>query len=141
MTKWIADSAMDAHLHQISAYGSAMALLQAFPGAGAVASFGACINNSANGGVALSGLKAIAAGSAAGYTYADGATSGRRWTLGQQSSITVSNDGNCNHLALLSVNGATSGTVLLVTSVTSQALVAGNTATVAAFDCEVRDPT
>ena len=65
----------------------------------------------------------------------NGDTSGRKLTLNQQSAISITNSGTAAHIAL------TSGTVLLyVTTCTNQALTAGNTVTVPAWDIEIADP-
>ena len=72
------------------------------------------------------------------WTIADGDTSGRKATLAEQATLTVSLGGNANHLAV--VSDARSA-LLLVTEITSQAVTAGNTATIQTFDLEVRDPT
>ena len=56
----------------------------------------------------------------------------------EQASITVSLTANANHLAV--VSDARSA-LMLVTEITSQAVTLGNTATVQAWDLEVRDPT
>jgi hypothetical protein len=70
------------------------------------------------------------------FTPGNGDTSGRKVTVGAQSGVTVDTSGTATHL---SIDDGT--TLLLVTEVTSQALTAGNTINVPAFDVEFRDPT
>ena len=71
------------------------------------------------------------------YSAQAGDTSGRKVSVMSQSSITFSETGNVNHVAILdTVNSA----LLLVTTVTSQAVTAGNTGITSMFDFEVRDP-
>ena len=66
----------------------------------------------------------------------NGDVSGRKITVGQQSTITIDTGGNAQHIALCS------GSVLLfVTTCTLQALIGGNTVTVPAWDIEFADPT
>jgi hypothetical protein len=67
---------------------------------------------------------------------ADGDSSGRKLTVNQQATITVDASASATHVALCS------GTTLLyVTTCTSQALTAGNTVTVPAWDIEIADAT
>lgn len=70
------------------------------------------------------------------YTAANGDTSGRKVTVAQQSAIPIDSSGTATHVCL------DDGTTLLyVTTCTSQALTAGGTVTVPAWDGEVADPT
>lgn len=69
------------------------------------------------------------------FTKANGDTSGRKVTIGQQSSVTIDASGTATHVVLAS------GSVLLyVTTCTSQALTSGGTVTVPAWKIEVADP-
>lgn len=68
---------------------------------------------------------------------ANGDTSGRKLTSNQHASITVDSSGNATHIAL--ADSATS-TLLEVTTCTLQALTAGNTVTIPAWDEEIADP-
>jgi hypothetical protein len=69
---------------------------------------------------------------------ADGDTSGRKLTSNQHSGITIDASGNAQHIALCdSVNSK----LLRVTTCTLQALVAGGTVTIPAWDWEINDPT
>jgi hypothetical protein len=72
------------------------------------------------------------------FSKANGDSSGRKVTIAQQASITVDHSGSATHIAL-----GKSGTSELtyITTCTSQALTAGNTVTVPAFDIEIGDPT
>lgn len=70
------------------------------------------------------------------YTKANGDTSGRKVTVAAKSSVTVDSSGTATHVALVD------GTRLLyVTTCTSQALTAGNTVNIPAWDAEILDPT
>jgi hypothetical protein len=65
---------------------------------------------------------------------ANGDVSGRKVTVNQQAAITIDTGGTATHIAICS------GSVLLyVTTCTSQALSAGNTVTVPAWDIEIAD--
>lgn len=71
------------------------------------------------------------------FTIGDGDTNGRKLRLLQQTDIPVDTSGTALHVAFLNVSGTA---LLAVTTCTSQALTAGNTVTVPAFDIEVSDP-
>ena len=73
----------------------------------------------------------------ADFTKANGDTSGRKTTIAQQTGVTVDVSGTCNHIAV--VDDASSGELLAVATCTSQAVTAGNTATINAFDIEFLD--
>ncbi len=68
---------------------------------------------------------------------ADGDTNGRKVTINQQASISITNTGTAQHVALC---GA-SATLYYVTTCTSQSLTSGGTVTVPAWDIEIADPT
>lgn len=79
---------------------------------------------------------ALTAGDGNGdFTIANGDTSGRKVTVAQQTDIPVDSSGTATHVAICD-----GSTLLLVTTCTSQALTAGNTVTVPAFDDEIADP-
>ena len=79
----------------------------------------------------------VTAGAGAGdFTIANGDTSGRKLTLLQQTGVTVDTTGTAQHIALLDV---TNSALLAVTTCTSQSVTSGNTATINAFDLELRD--
>lgn len=71
----------------------------------------------------------------ADFTLADGDTSGRKITIAAQAAISIANSGNADHIALS--NGVT---MFYTTQAVSQALTAGGTVDVPAFDIEFRDP-
>ena len=72
------------------------------------------------------------------FTKANGDTSGRKTTMTQQTGVTVDVTGTCDHIAGVDV-GTT--TLKFVTTCTSQAVTAGNTATINAFKIEFADAT
>jgi hypothetical protein len=70
------------------------------------------------------------------YTRANGDTSGRKVTVAAQSAVPIDSSGTATHVCL------DDGTTLLqVTTCTSQALTAGGTVDVPAFDIEFLDVT
>lgn len=69
------------------------------------------------------------------FTPGDGDTSGRKVTVGAQNGITVDSSGTATHIA-----GTDGTTMLFLTECTSQALTAGNTVNIPAFDIEFGDP-
>jgi len=75
------------------------------------------------------------------FAKADGDTSGRKVTVAQQSSITITASGTADHVVLTKEDQSPS-LLQIGTTCTSQALVANgtNTVTVPAFKAEVRDP-
>lgn len=72
------------------------------------------------------------------FDLANGDVSGRKLTVTQQADVPVDTNGTATHIALLDVDNSK---LLAVTTCTSQALTAGNTVTIPAFDLEVADPT
>jgi hypothetical protein len=71
------------------------------------------------------------------FSLANGDTNGRKLTVAQQADVPVDSSGTATHIALLDVDNSK---LLGVTTCTSQALTAGNTVTIPAFDVEVSDP-
>jgi hypothetical protein len=72
------------------------------------------------------------------FTKANGDSSGRKVTVSAQSGLAVDHSGTATHIAI----GIASGSELVyVTTCTSQALTAGNTVNVPAWDVEIADPT
>jgi hypothetical protein len=69
------------------------------------------------------------------FSKANGDSSGRKVTVAQQSNISIHTSGTASHIVL-----ASASTLLYVTTCTSQALTAGGTVTVPAWDIEVADP-
>jgi hypothetical protein len=90
----------------------------------------------ANATYALADVTVTAGNGNGDFTIADGDTSGRKLTLLQQTGVTVDSNGSAQHIALLNVAGSA---LLAVTTCTSQTVTAGNTATINAFDLELRD--
>lgn len=84
--------------------------------------------------VALADVTLTAGAGNGDYTLANGDTSGRKLTVAQQSAITIDSSGTATHVVL------DDGTNIYVTTCTSQALTAGGTVTVPAFDIEIADP-
>ena len=70
------------------------------------------------------------------FTHANGDTSGRKTTCAQQSAISITNTGTALHVALYAA-----AVLYYVTTCTSQALTAGGTVTIPAWDIEIADPT
>lgn len=70
------------------------------------------------------------------FTISDGDVSGRKSRVGQQASVPIDTSGTATHVAICDATN-----VLAVTTCTSQALTAGGTVTVPAFDLEFLDVT
>src|SRR6056297_3124705 len=73
----------------------------------------------------------------ADFTLQDGSVSGRRLTADSQDSADVHRTGTAENLYLLDTS---SGEILLVTEVTTQALTTGNKVNIPGFDDEILDP-
>ena len=119
MAKWANDLMMDAALDYV---------------AGALA-LHVCSSQPADRAAALAASLADVVVDSGDFTKANGDTSGRKVTVGQQSNVTIDNNGTATHVAL--IDGST---LRYVTTCTSQGLTAGGTVTVPAFDIEVADP-
>lgn len=74
----------------------------------------------------------------ADFTIQDGSVSGRRITMSSHDSAEVIRSGTVENLYILDTSG---GEILLVTSVTTQALSTGNKVNIPGFDDEILDPT
>jgi hypothetical protein len=86
--------------------------------------------------VALADVTMTAGSGNGDYTVGNGDVSGRKCRVEQQSNIPIDSSGSATHVAV------DDGSALLsVTTCTSQALTAGGTVTVPAFDFEFTDPT
>lgn len=88
-------------------------------------------------GIAAVTLAAVALTPGAGngdFTLANGDTNGRKLTIAQQASISITASGDATHVVL------DDGTNLYVTTCTTQTLTSGGTVTVPAWDIEVADP-
>ena len=69
------------------------------------------------------------------FTIADGPSGGRKATISAQSGITITNNGTVAHLAIIN-----NSVLYLVTTTSSQALVAGNLLNIPAWTITVNDP-
>ena len=134
MTKTAVDSIHDAALLELVNFGDRLTITVS----AAVDYHSAVTVADATSGAALGTIALTLSDGAGDWALSDGDVSGRKANLAQQTSITISLTANANHLAV--VSDARSA-LLIVTSVTSQAVTLGNTATVNTFDLEVRDPT
>lgn len=74
--------------------------------------------------------------STADFTVGDGDVSGRKIAIAQKASVTIDTTGTGTHIALVN-----STDLLFVTTMTSQAVTTGNTATIGTWDIEIADPT
>lgn len=90
----------------------------------------------ANATYALADVTVTAGDGNGDFTIANGDTSGRKLTMAQQTGVAVDSSGTAAHVAFLDVANSA---LLLVTTCTSQAVTAGNTATINAVDFELRD--
>lgn len=68
-------------------------------------------------------------------TIANGDTSGRKITIGQQADVPIDASGTATHVSIISAS-----ILLYVTTCTSQVLTSGGTVTIPAFDLEIADP-
>jgi hypothetical protein len=71
----------------------------------------------------------------ADFTKANGDTSGRKVTVAQQASLSITSDGTADHIAI--DNGVAD---YVITTCTAQGLTSGGTVTVPAHDHEISDP-
>jgi hypothetical protein len=123
MAKWSSDLNMDAMLDKIATCTRL------------VVCSGQPANFAGIAAVALADVAMTAGDGGGDYTKANGDVSGRKLTVEQQASIPIDASGTATHVIL------DDGTTLLyVTTCTSQALTAGGTVTVPAWDIEVADP-
>lgn len=98
-----------------------------------------CTNEPANyAGIAAVSLASVAMTPNTDYVKADGDVSGRKITVAMKNGVSIATTGTATHIALATTGDST---LRYVTTCSSQALVAGNTVNVPAWDIEVRDPT
>jgi len=135
MTKTVVQTIQNSALFELANFGNKMHLCRLAPISYAEAVQTVTQNQS---GVALGAVTLTLSFGAGTYSLQNGAVSGRRATVVSQSAITLSETANANHLAIVS---DTRSALLLVTTVTSQAVTAVNQAATSMFDLEVRDPT
>jgi hypothetical protein len=89
-------------------------------------------------GIAAVSLADVALTPDTDFTKANGDTNGRKVTIAAKSGVTVDATGTATHVAIAR---STDSTLRYVTTCTSQALTAGNTVNIPAWDIEVADPT
>lgn len=70
------------------------------------------------------------------YVVGEGDVDGRKIAVAQQADVSITDTGTALHVVL-----SLTGTILLTTTCTSQALTSGGTVTVPTFDYELADPT
>lgn len=70
------------------------------------------------------------------FTKADGDTSGRKVTIGEQADVTVTNTGDATHVALIKTGDST---LRYVTTCDTETLTATETVTFPAWDIELAD--
>ena len=129
MTKTIDDVVLDSALNQIRTTADKLVVC-----IGAPVSYAEANANSPTG--KRCGQRAITSANFTGPVNGD--VSGRKLTVNQQTGIAVDVSGTADHVALVD-DGA--GVLLAVTSLAAaQAVTAGNTMTVNAFDLEIADP-
>lgn len=126
MSKYLDDSVLDAALAVLDTADQEVIC------EGEPVSYAEATNDKGSGGKAL-GEVAI---DAADFTKADGDTSGRKSTLAQQTGVNIDVSGNADHIAVVD-DGLSR--LLMVTTMTLQAVTAGNTATINAFKLEILD--
>lgn len=125
MAKWANDAVMDAALDYIADNADLLHVCTTQPA-----------DYSGIAAVELASVALTAGDGNGDYTIANGDTSGRKLTVAQQASISVTATGTAQHIALS--NG--SDTLIYVTTCTGQSLTSGNTVTVPAWDIEIADP-
>lgn len=89
-------------------------------------------------GIAAVSLADVALTPDTDFTKANGDVSGRKVTVAAKNAVPVDNSGTATHIAIARTNDTT---LRYVTTCTSQALTAGNTVNIPAWDIEVADPT
>lgn len=124
MAKFTDDSVLDAALAKV-ATATRMVVCSAQPA-----------NFAGIAAVALADVTMTAGAGNGDYTLANGDVSGRKLTVAAQSGVTVDASGTATHVVL-----DDGSTLLHATTCTSQALTAGNTVNVPAFDVEFLDVT
>lgn len=130
MAKTVDDAVLDTALNQIKTTADKLVVC-----IGAPVSYAEANTNSPSG--KRCGQRAITSANFTGPVNGD--VSGRKLTVNQQTGITVDVTGTADHVALVD---DTASVLLAVTSLSaSQAVTAGNSMTVNAFDLEIADPT
>lgn len=119
MAKWANDSVLDAPLDAV-ATSNQLIVTSSQP---------------ANRAAAISGALASISVDSGDFAKADGSPNGRKLTVAQQENISITSGGNATHVCLVD-----SSNLLIVTTVTSQALTSGNTLTVPSWEIRITDP-
>jgi hypothetical protein len=122
MAKAVHNDVLDAALLYIRSAATRLVALAAEPADYAAANAGALAN-------------AVIA--PADFTIGDGVTSGRRAVVAAKAGVAVGASGTATHVALLD---AANTKLLYVTTCPAQALAAGGTVSIAAWDVEISDP-
>lgn len=125
MPKWANDLVMDAAMDYID-QANTMHVISSYT---AGDSYATVVGNS---------LADVAMTPDTDFPKANGDVSGRKITVAAKNAIPVDASGTATHIALVRT---TDTSVRYVTTCTSQALVAGNTVNVPAWDIEIADPT
>lgn len=115
------DTFLDAALDDIASNGTVMHINTAEPATRAIA-----ISDSLATGALVGG----------DYVKANGDVSGRKTTVQQQASLSITTTGTATHVSIIDA----SARLIYVTTCTSQALTSGGTVTVPVWDIEIRDP-
>jgi hypothetical protein len=89
-------------------------------------------------GIAAVSLADVAMTPDTDFTKAAGTVSGRKVTVAAKSGVTVDASGTATHIVLART---TDSSLRYVTTCTSQALTAGNTVNIPAWEIEIQDPT
>lgn len=123
MAKKVEDHFMDAYLNQLDNC-TTLHVTSAEPA-----------NHAGIAAVSLASVVMTAGAGNGDYTIANGDVSGRKLTVLQQTSISITASGTATHVVL------TDATNIWCTTCTGQVLTSGGTVTVNAFDAEIADPT
>lgn len=128
MARFITDNAFDAQLDYIISRGDTLHVCATAPTtySDAVTALGTGTGKSL-GSVSLSGID---------YSKANGATDGRTMTVAAQTGISITTTGTADHVAIVDTTGTE---LLLVTSMTAQAVTALGTVDLDAFSHTARD--
>jgi hypothetical protein len=129
MAKWQNDTILDQALNYIKSNANKLTVCSAQP-----TTYAEAVNVAASSGYMLADIVI----SSADFTGpANGDTSGRKVTVNQQADVLIDATGSATHIAL--VDTGSSGTLLYVTTCTSQSLTQGNNVTIPAWDVELYD--
>lgn len=130
VTKFANDSMMDAALDWVKSNGAKMYVCTASISSASVPSYTKITSTAA-----LTG--AISMSSLASVSLASGDSSGRKLTVPEKTSVSVTGSGTAARVCLVNSSGSV---VTYVTTCSSQSLASGNTITVPEWDIEIADP-